>query len=109
MRLAKAFTLLATFYANVFIFVTNLLLAFAIFPREYSLWVFLIFYTVSMLIQIELGWIYDYEIIDITDELQIFESRWLKCITVEWLLRWSQVTFNGFTLIYFITGVLLNP
>jgi len=87
--------------------VTNLLLAFAVFPCEYSLWVFLIFYTVSMCIQIELGWLYDYEVIDITDKLQIFESRRLKCITVERWLRWSQVTFNAFTLIYFVIGVLL--
>lgn len=108
-RLAKAFALLATYYANVIVLLANCLLAFAVFPSSSSVWVFLIDYAVLMLIELDVGWLWQYEAIDITDELPAIDWPQLAIfVSVESWLRWVQVGFNVFTVVYFGFGYLLN-
>jgi hypothetical protein len=71
------------------------------------MWVFLIDYVVLMLIELELGWLWQYEAIDITDELPALELPRLPAVSVELWLRLEQVAFNAFTMVYFCVGYWL--
>jgi hypothetical protein len=107
-RLAKSFGLLATYYANVFVFLANLVLSFFIFPEDYRMWVFLLDYVILILIEMDLGWLWQYDAIDITDELPALDLPRLGVIfTIESWLRWVQVAFSLFTVIYFAVGYWL--
>lgn len=106
-RLAKAITLQATYYSNVIVLLTNCLLAFAVFPSYYGIWVFLIFYVVGMLMQTRLGFLWQYEAIDITDDLPALNLPQLGVVSVELSLRLEQVAFNVFTVVYFGVGYWL--
>lgn len=107
-RTAKSTALLVTFYANVTILMTNCVLAFFVFPIIYGPWVLIIGYVVLMSLILETGWLSQYEAIHIADKLPRFVLPGGKVIFTEPWLRWLQVAFNVFTVVYFYVGYRLS-
>jgi hypothetical protein len=97
-RIAKATALVGTFYANVFVLLTNCLLAFDVFPIIYGPWVLIIGFVLLMSLILETGW-----------QLPRFElPRGKVLIYTEPWLRWLQVAFNVFTIAFFFVGYRLS-
>lgn len=107
--IAKSIALLVTYLTNVIVLLTNLLLAFLVFPLSYGHWVVIVDLIVLLWIETDLGWLYQYDAIDITDELPALELPRLGVIvSVELWLRSAQVGFNMFTVLYFYVGYRLS-
>lgn len=106
--IAKSIALLVTYYTNIIILFTNLLLAFVVFPISYGYWVVIIDLVVILAIVTEIGWLWQYEAIDVTDDLPALRLPLLGIVSVELWLRSVQIAFNVFTFIYFFVGYRLS-
>jgi hypothetical protein len=89
-----------TYFANVIVLLSNMLLAFAVFPSDYTVWLIGIGFVVLMLIVLEVAWLLQYDAVDVADH---FRLR----VPIHWWLRGEQIVFNLFTIGYFYAGYRL--
>jgi len=103
-RLAKAIALLVTYYGNVIVLLSNLFLAFAVFPSDYTVLLICVGFVVLMLTILQVGWLQQYEAIEV--ETNVLQR--VPVVRINLFLRCSQIVFNLFTIGYFGVGYCLS-